>query len=298
MKLERAFEKTTGRLVRSTSGNPNMSTTSTARALESSSAPDTRFDRRLAEILDFATEIFADKGYEGASMRDLSRISGISLAGLYYYYESKEKLLYFIQQHTFTTIIERLRQRLATSNDPEERIRIFVQNHVDYAVARPKAMKVLSHEDDVLKNGYGAELAAIKRDYYRICVGLVNDLAKAEGLKHIAMQSTASAGIGTRTAVMGLFGMMNWLYTWYNPRVDPDAATLAREISDVFLKGVRGGGAASNQSQVDGNRTARTHQAVKRSDVRTSPRAGRPLQMKSKSRKVNRWRRTERSGEK
>ena len=77
---------------------------------------DTRFDRRLAEILDYATEIFAEKGYEGASMRDLSRLSGISLAGLYYYFESKEKLLYFIQQHTFTTIIERLRKRLAVSD--------------------------------------------------------------------------------------------------------------------------------------------------------------------------------------
>ena len=41
-----------------------------------------------------------------------------------------------------------------------------------------KAMKVLSHEDDVLKNGYGTELAAIKREYYRICVGLVDDLAE------------------------------------------------------------------------------------------------------------------------
>ena len=44
-------------------------------------------------------------------------------------------------------------------------------------------MKVLSHEDDVLKNGYGVELAAIKREYYRICVGLVEDLAKAERLE-------------------------------------------------------------------------------------------------------------------
>src|ERR1700757_4735348 len=103
---------------------------------------DSNFDRKYAEILDFATEVFADKGYEGASMRDLSRLSGISLAGLYYYFDSKEKLLYFIQQHTFTTIIERLRERLAASSDPEERIRIFISNHVDYSVARQKAMKV------------------------------------------------------------------------------------------------------------------------------------------------------------
>src|SRR5580658_63109 len=155
----------------------------TSRDGERPTPQDTRFDRRLAEILDFATEVFAEKGYEGASMRDLSRLSGISLAGLYYYFESKEKLLYFIQQHTFTTIIERLRQRLATTNDPEARIRIFVHNHVDYSVAKTKAMKVLSHEDDVLKNGYGTELAATKREYYRICFGLVEDLTRADGLK-------------------------------------------------------------------------------------------------------------------
>src|SRR5581483_8458385 len=111
---------------------------------------DTRFDRRLSEILDFATEIFAEKGYEGASMRDLSRLSGISLAGLYYYFDSKEKLLYSIQKHTFSTILDRLRKRLSGESDPEKRLRIFVHNHVEYALARHNAMKVLSHEDDVL----------------------------------------------------------------------------------------------------------------------------------------------------
>src|SRR5881398_2821272 len=120
----------------------------------------TRFDRRLAKILAHATNVFYEKGYAGASMRDLSRLSGISLAGLYYYFESKEKLLYFIQKHTFNTIIDRLRDRLAGHSDPEERIRIFVSNHVAYAIERQKAMKVLSHEDDVLKDSYGAELGA------------------------------------------------------------------------------------------------------------------------------------------
>lgn len=219
-----------------------MPASTTSRAL------DTRFDRRLAEILDYATEVFAEKGYEGASMRDLSRLSGISLAGLYYYFESKEKLLYFIQQHTFTTIIDRVRERLAATTDPEDRIRIFVRNHIDYSVAKTKAMKVLAHEDDVLKNGYGTELAATKREYYHICVGLVEDLAKADGLKSVGAKAGITGGISTRTAVMGLFGMMNWLYTWYNPRVDPDAEVLAREISDIFLHGIRAGKTADKPS--------------------------------------------------
>ena len=204
------------------------------------SGQDTRFDRRFSEILDYAAEVFAEKGYEGASMRDLSRLSGMSLAGLYYYFDSKEKLLYHIQKHTFTNIVDRLRERLAANSDPEERIRIFVHNHVDYAISNQTAMKVLSHEDDVLKDGHGAELAAIKREYYRICVGLVDGLAKAEQLQRLGQNASTAGGESTRTAVMGLFGMMNWLYTWYKPRVDPKAEVIARQISDIFLQGVRG----------------------------------------------------------
>jgi len=216
------------------------SPTAGSESIATSCGSDTRYDRRFAEILDYATEVFAEKGYEGASMRDLSRLSGMSLAGLYYYFDSKEKLLYLIQKHTFSTIVERLRERLAESDDPEERIRIFVHNHVDYAVAKQKAMTVLSHEDDVLKDAYGVELSAIKRQYYKICVELVDGLAKAEKLYRVGPKASERGEIATRTAVMGLFGMINWLYTWYRPNVDPDAATLAREISDIFLQGVRG----------------------------------------------------------
>ncbi|SRR5581483_581115 len=186
-----------------------------------------RFDRRLAKILDHATAVFCEKGYEGASMRDLSRASGMSLAGMYYYFESKERLLYLIQKHTFQNIVERLRERLKGVGDPEQRIRIFILNHLEYFLANQKAMKVLSHEDEVLKNGFGAEVAGIKREYYRICVGLMDDYKHARGLD-----------FSSRMAVLSLFGMMNWIYTWYNPRVDGDAEDLAREMGDTFLRGV------------------------------------------------------------
>ncbi len=190
-----------------------------------------RYDRRLAEILAHATEVFCKKGYEGASMRDLSRASGMSLAGLYYYFESKERLLYLIQKHTFTTIVRRLKARLEGVTDAEERIRIFILNHLEYFLANQAAMKVLSHEDDALKNGFGAEVAAIKREYYKICVSLLDDLKRERGLQ-----------FSTRLAVLSLFGMMNWIYTWHNPRVDADAASIAREMGDFFLRGVMANG--------------------------------------------------------
>jgi len=187
----------------------------------------TRFDSRLGEILDHATAVFCDKGYAAASMRDLSRATGMSLAGLYYYFESKEKLLYLIQKHAFEIILAGMRKRLEGVADPEQRVRVFIQNHLEYFLANQKAMKVLSHEDEALKNSYGAEVRAIKREYYRICLGLVEDLMRARRVE-----------FSGRIAVLSLFGMMNWIYTWHNPRVDADAGVLARQMSEIFLNGV------------------------------------------------------------
>jgi AcrR family transcriptional regulator len=200
-------------------------------------APATRFDERLGKILDHATEVFCDKGYEGASMRDLSRASGMSLAGLYHYFESKERLLFLIQKHTFTTILEKLKSRLAGKADPEQRIRIFILNHLEYFVSNQQGLKVLSHEDESLKNGLSSEIAAIKREYYRICLGLMEDLRRKRSLK-----------FNTRTAVMSLFGMINWIYTWYNPRVDGDAEALAERMGNIVLNGIVHGGKRRKKS--------------------------------------------------
>lgn len=171
-------------------------------------------------------------------MRDLSRASGMSLAGLYYYFESKERLLFLIQKHTFTTIVQRLKARLEGVNHPEQQIRVFILNHLDYFLANPAAMKVLSHEADALKNGFASEVAAIKREYYRICVGLLDELKLDHGLQ-----------FSTRIAVLSLFGMMNWIYTWHNPRVDADAEHMAREMGDVFLRGVMNGAKARKDAR-------------------------------------------------
>jgi AcrR family transcriptional regulator len=207
--------------------SPSTAARVSARRHRAALSPATRFDRRLAEILTHATDVFCKKGYEGASMRDLSRASGMSLAGLYYYFESKERLLFLIQKHTFTTIVLRLKARLEGVSDPEQQIRIFILNHLEYFLANPASMKVLSHEAGALKNGFASEVATIKREYYRICVGLLDELKSERGLQ-----------FSTRIAVLSLFGMMNWIYTWHNSRVDANAEQLAREMSDIFLRGV------------------------------------------------------------
>src|SRR5213075_2067406 len=165
--------------LKASSATNGASRSSAAGIMSPSTTNGSRHGRRLEKILEHATNVFCGRGYEGASMRDLSRAAGMSLAGLYHYFDSKEDLLYLIQKHTFETIIERLQERLKDAKGAEQRVRIFIENHLEYFLANKEAMKVLTHEDETLKNGRGSEIAAIKRDYYRICLGLLEDLGRA-----------------------------------------------------------------------------------------------------------------------
>src|SRR5438309_5051003 len=98
---------------------------------------------QLNKILEHATEVFCDKGYEGASMRDIARATGMSLAGMYHYLGSKERLLYLIQKDTFSTILERLRARLESAAGTEHGIQALILNHLEYFLDHQQAMQVL-----------------------------------------------------------------------------------------------------------------------------------------------------------
>jgi AcrR family transcriptional regulator len=186
---------------------------------------------KLQLLLRHAAQAFSEKGYEGASIRDISRSSGVSLAGMYYYIESKQKLLYLIQIHTFNTILRRLEKRLAGVSDPVEKLRILIRNHLDYFLRHPVEMKVLSLEGEALEGEYRREVLEIKRRYYGTALGIFEEMRKAG----------AARRLNPRVAVLSLFGMMNWIHTWHRPQIDPRADALAATMSGMFLRGVMNG---------------------------------------------------------
>jgi TetR/AcrR family transcriptional regulator, cholesterol catabolism regulator len=186
-------------------------------------------EAKFQHILLHSAQIFAEQGFAGASMRDISRATGVSLSGLYYYFESKQKLLYLIQNTAFTYILQRAQSRLEKVQEPETRLRVLVQNHIEYFLSHPNEMKVLSHEEEELDPPYSDEVAAIKRRYYALARDIFDGLA-AEGLDE---------RIKPRVAVLSLFGMMNWVYKWHNPKVDPNANELTEAIVSIFLHGVK-----------------------------------------------------------
>lgn len=201
------------------------------------------FDGKLDRILRRAAEVFCAQGYDRAGIRDISRATRISLSGLYYYFSSKEQLLYLIQRHAFETLLAQARQALKSLSDPEDQLRAFVRLHLRFFIEHPNEMKVLSHEESALGDERRREIHAIKKNYYRLCYGVVERLSAER----------RPSELNSRVAVLSLFGMMNWIYTWYNPRVDPDATTMAEEMTAIFLGGITG----SRSGPSNGARTRR-----------------------------------------
>ncbi|MGH7529273.1 MAG: TetR/AcrR family transcriptional regulator [Gemmatimonadales bacterium] len=188
------------------------------------------YDERLDHLLARAARVFAEKGYHPTTMRDLAAASGMSLAGMYYYVRGKDELLALIQERCFTRVLEGAERAIAGRRDPVERLQAFIRHHVTFFAHHMPEMKVLSHEP-------AQGVSGIKRRYVDLLEGLLRDAAPEE------------AAVDRNAAAYVLFGMMNWIYNWYDPAGEIDPRRLADLMARIFLGGflearptVQGGG--------------------------------------------------------
>src|SRR6266550_2202768 len=165
------------------------------------------YDERLDHLLARAARVFADKGYHPTTMRDLSAVRG------------KEDLLALIQERCFTQVLEGARQAVASAGDPQERLQAFIRHHVSFFAQHMAEMKVLSHEAS------SRSVSTIKRRY----VDVLESILKEAAPEHSALDRSAAAYI--------LFGMMNWIYNWYDPAGHIDPTRLADLMASIFLGG-------------------------------------------------------------
>ncbi len=90
------------------------------------------YDQRLDHLLSSAVHTFAVKGYFATTMRDLSRETGMSLAGMYYYVSGKEELLALIQERTFAEVLAGAEATVQSEADPIQRIKQLIHHHVTF----------------------------------------------------------------------------------------------------------------------------------------------------------------------
>jgi AcrR family transcriptional regulator len=190
----------------------------------------TPYDQKLEFILRESARIFAEKSYHSTSMRDISRATGVSLAGLYHYCKSKDELLFLIQDHCFGRVLERVEERLGQVSDPVEKLRILIENHLSFFAGNMAEMKVLSHEADSLAGDLHEHVSNRKRQYTRLARKILSEVRRNAG-------SSRQNGSDLTVATYALFGMMNWIYNWYDPRGKLSVMELVDSITRLFLTG-------------------------------------------------------------
>jgi len=187
-----------------------------------------RYDQKLEFILRTAARIFAEKSYHSTSMRDISRATSVSLAGLYHYCKSKEELLFLIQDNCFGRVLERLEERLLEVEDPIAKLGIFIENHLSFFAANMSEMKVLSHEAESLEGELYTHVSTRKDKYTRLARKILQEVQNSRQNKQ---------PVDLTVATYALFGMMNWIYNWYDPHGKLNVNDLAQHLTKLFLGG-------------------------------------------------------------
>ena len=187
-------------------------------------------DEKLDALLAAAARVFAKRGFHETSMRDLARESGVSLSGLYYYVKSKDELLFLIQDRSFAAVLAGMHEALDGVEHPVERLARFIDNHLDYFASHMAEMKVLSHEALALSGDFLARVNAKKQEYTRTLMDILAEVERVQGPAHI----------NRRIATYTLFGMMNWIYNWYDPLGDLSVEVLSQSMCRLFLGGYVG----------------------------------------------------------
>jgi AcrR family transcriptional regulator len=191
--------------------------------------PATRhYDENLQRILKTSAKIFAEKGFHHTSVRDIARATKMSLSGLYYYFTTKEELLFLIQERCFVTLIQRWEQAANSKLDIRARIRAFAENHLSFFLHNMPEMKVMAHEDESLTGEFNDRILVLKRRYVKVIMDLIAELQTKEDGK----------GIDLRVATFALFGMMNWIYTWYQPKRDLPLPQLIEQMLRIYFFGL------------------------------------------------------------
>jgi AcrR family transcriptional regulator len=186
-----------------------------------------QYEKRLNSILKAASTVIARDGYEGASVRRVAAKARVGLSGIYYYFTNKDELLYAIQKNTFSTLVELLKERLSGLDNPQDRLRAVMENHIEFFVNNINDLKVCVHEIESLSGAYYKDVLKIRQEYFRLVKDVVTEnLPKGEKLDPALVS-------------LYLFGSLNWIYMWYNPQINSDVSVLTDNLMTIFTKGIK-----------------------------------------------------------
>lgn len=184
-------------------------------------------------ILSAAARAIARDGYHGMSMRDLARATGLGLASSYAHFASKEDILFALQSDAFDALIEGARRAIAAEDAPSDRLHAFILSHLRFFAAHPDLLRVLVQEAGALPAKKRAAIRERKERYFALARDVLEEAIEREGRHGDAEE--------LERATYALFGMLNWVYGWYEPRRHGSPEVLAATFHRITLRGATGG---------------------------------------------------------
>ena len=184
---------------------------------------------KVDTIVRTAAKLFSTKGYLATSMNDIAFNAKISKGAIYHYFQTKDEILNFIALNYVQFDVYELENELQSIKDPREKILFIITRHIRHYATYPNEAKVLINESYNIPTKKQRILLNTEKKYYQIVVGVLSD--------YIGDRLTKSK---IKVFALTLFGMCNWIYTWYDSRGEIKPDDLAELIFNVFIGGIDG----------------------------------------------------------
>jgi AcrR family transcriptional regulator len=184
------------------------------------------YDKRRDEILDVATRLFASKGFMPTTVADIADASQMSKSLIYYYYKSKEDILYDVMHDYVESLLETLRAVANQKLEPEERLRELCRRLMWQYGQKDQIFKVLLNERDKISGRRQRALAEMEQE--------ISDHMQAIVLA--TRPNTPRAKALRAPITMLFYGMINGSH-WIHGRGDLDSGQIADLACDLFLHG-------------------------------------------------------------
>ncbi len=185
-------------------------------------------ENRKEQIFDAGARLFAEKGYERTSLQEVADALGVTKPALYYYYRSKEDLLFEIMSFCIDRVTDDLEEVGASAGPPSQRLAAFIHRYVHFFADHPHELTLLSTELDSLTGDLREAIVTKQRRNLAAIRSIVTEL----------LEEGESRDLDPTVSAFALLGMMNWIFSWYDPEgaVSPDR--LADHFHHIYAHGV------------------------------------------------------------
>ena len=124
-----------------------MDVSATPKASLAPAAPRRRKGERTAErILDAAEALFAERGYAGATLRDVAAEVGLRTPSLYNHFPSKESLYAAVLERGISPVLDVLTEVVETRNRSDRDVRQTVERTMGLVGKHPNLPRLIQHE--------------------------------------------------------------------------------------------------------------------------------------------------------